>query len=281
MRSIINLLASLAIATFSWSSVATAQTSTPAPAAVSVPAANVDDDPSSMSDGYVVGIGDTLDVTMVGQDDFRGRVVVQQDGTIQLPYVGSIKAQDKTLLTLGREIADALNSGGYYVDPAIQVTVAQISSRYVTVLGEVASPGLVPIDRQYRASEIIARVGGLKPTGGKTFFLRRDGGKEIPLTLETIARGGDVEDPIVNPGDKIFVPEAPKYYIYGAVNSPGPFVLDGDLNMMMALARSGGLTQMGSDRRITVTRNGKELKKFSLSDEIQPDDVIVVGERFF
>ena len=77
------------------------------------------------------------------------------------------------------------------------------------------------------------------------------------------------------------MPEAPKYYIYGAVNSPGPFVLDGDLNMMMALARSGGLTQMGSDRRITVTRNGKELKKFSLSDEIQPDDVIVVGERFF
>lgn len=236
---------------------------------------------TSLDDGYVIGIGDTLDVNMVGVDDFKGRVVVQQDGSIQLPYVGSLQAKDKTLLALGREIADALDRGGYYVKPAIQVTVANITARYVTVLGEVGNPGLVPVDRAYRASEMIARVGGLKPTGAETFYLRREGGAEIPLTLEQIARGGDEADPIVNPGDKIFVPEAPTFYIYGQVNSPGTFPIQDKMSLRMALARAGGLTSLGSDKRITVIRNGEELKKFSLSEPIQDDDVVVVGERFF
>lgn len=237
--------------------------------------------PTTLGEGYVVGVGDTLDVSMVGVDDFRGRVVVQQDGMIQLPYVGSVKAVDKTLLQLGKEIADALDRGGYYVKPAIQVTVAQITSRYVTVLGEVGAPGLVPVDRTYRASEMIARVGGIKPSGAETFYLRREGGAEIALTMEQIARGGDDADPVVNPGDKIFVPEAPTFYIYGQVNSPGTFTIQNKMSLRMALARAGGLTSLGSDKRITVMRGGEELKKFNLNDPIQDDDVIVVGERFF
>lgn len=236
---------------------------------------------TTLQDGYVIGINDTLDVAMVGSDEFRGRVQVQQDGTIQLPFIGSLKAQDKTLLQLGKEIAAALTKGGYYIDPAIQVTVAQISSRYVTILGEVASPGLIPVDRAYRASEMIARVGGIKPTGAETFYLRRDGGLEIPLTLEQIARGGEAADPFVNPGDKIFVPQAPTFYVYGQVNAPGTYPIQNKMNLRMALARSGGLTSLGSDRRITIVRGGVELKKFSLNDPIEKDDVIVVGERFF
>ena len=275
-------LAALSMAAAAHLAPAMAQTpAAPATQAPVVPAASVSPNQATLQDGYVVGVNDSLDVAMVGSDEFRGRVQVQQDGTIQLPYVGSLKAQDKTLLQLSREIAAALSKGGYYVDPAIQVTVAQISSRYVTVLGEVASPGLVPVDRAYRASEMIARVGGIKPNGAETFYLRRDGGVEIPLTLEDIARGGDAADPVVNPGDKIFVPEAPTFYIYGQVNAPGTYPIRNKMSLRMALARGGGLTSLGSDKRITVVRNGEELKKFSLSDPIEKDDVIVVGERFF
>jgi polysaccharide export outer membrane protein len=261
---------------------AAAQSATvPAAQAPTIASASAGAERGTLQDGYVIGINDSLDVGMVGSDEFRGRVQVQQDGTITLPFIGSLRAQDKTLLQLGREIAAALSKGGYYIDPAIQVSVAQISSRYVTVLGEVSSPGLIPLDRAYRASEMIARVGGIKPTGAETFYLRREGGVEIPLTLEQIARGGDATDPVVNPGDKIFVPQAPTFYIYGQVNAPGTYSIQNKMNLRMALARSGGLTSLGSDKRITIVRGGEELKKFSLNDPITKDDVIVVGERFF
>ena len=256
--------------------------SAPAPAPAPAPTPSAPQAGSTtLVDGYVVGVGDVLDVAMIGQDDFRGRVTVQQDGSIQLPFIGSVKAQDKTLLELGKEIAAALEKGGYYVNPAIQVTVAQISSSYVTVLGSVGNPGLIPVDRTYRASEIMARVGGVRPDGAETFYLTRANGQEIPLTMAEIARGGDSTDPIVNPGDKIFVPIAPTYYIYGAINSPGTFPILKGMSLRMAIARSGGLSPQGSDKRITVIRGGEELKKFSLSDPIQADDVIVANERFF
>lgn len=278
---ILSFVIALALSLLAAAAPALAQT-TPAPAtpppAAAAPANTTE---GTLAEGYVIGIGDTLDIVLVGQDDFKGRVVVQQDGTIQLPYVGAIKAQDKTLLQLGKDIAAALEKGGYYVNPAIQVTVAQISARYVTVLGEVGAPGLIPVDRAYRASEIIARVGGLMPNGAETFYLRRAGGAEIELTMEQIARGGDASDPVVNPGDKIFVPPAPTFYIYGQVNAPGTYNIQNKMTLRMALARGGGLTTLGSDKRITVVRNGQELKKFSLSDPIMKDDVIVVGERFF
>lgn len=233
------------------------------------------------SPGYVVGKGDVLDVTLIGPDEYRARVTVQTDGTIQLPFIGTVPAEGRSLLQLGREIATKLDAGGFYVKPAIQVTVAQISSSYVTVLGAVGNPGLVPIDREYRVSEIMARVGGIRPGGAETFFLRRDGGEEIALTMAVIGRGGDDADPVVRPGDKLFVPDAPTFYIYGQVNSPGTFPIVGKMTLRMALARGGGLTSLGSDRRISVVRGGEELKKIDLSQLVQPDDVIVVGERFF
>lgn len=279
----ISLVRAVALSLAAMTLPAAAQTA-PAQAPAVVPPPVVTPTPltvAKLAEGYVIGIGDTLDIVMVGQDDFKGRVVVQQDGTIQLPYVGAIKALDKTLLQLGKDIAGALDKGGYYVNPAIQVTVAQITARYVTVLGEVGTPGLVPVDRAYRASEMIARVGGLRPNGAETFYLRRAGGEEITLTMEQIARGGEGSDPVVNPGDKIFVPTAPTFYIYGQVNAPGTYNIQNKMSLRMALARGGGLTTLGSDKRITVVRDGIELKKFSLSDPIMKDDVIVVGERFF
>lgn len=269
-----------ALATLTLPAVVQAQNvATPAPAPAAAAAA---DQGPALKDGYIVGIGDSLDVVLVGGDEYRARVMVQADGTIELPYINTVVAKDKNLLQLGREIAQKLEAGGYYVKPAIQVTVASIASSYVTVLGAVGTPGLIPLDRDYRASEIIARVGGIKPGGAETFFLRREDGKEIELAMATIARGGDDADPIVAPGDKIFVPDAPTYYIYGQVNSPGIFpIMGGTMSLRMALARGGGLTSLGSDKRISVIRNGVEMKKVDLNQPVMKDDVIVVGERFF
>jgi len=49
----------------------------------------------------------------------------------------------------------------------------------------------------------------------------------------------------------------------------------------MALARGGGLTESGSETRITVTRRGVPLARVDLNTKIEPDDVIQVGEGFF
>lgn len=235
----------------------------------------------SLVDGYVLGPGDIIEVSVLGREDFKPRVQVQSDGTIALPMIGSIAAADRTVLQLRDQVRDALVRGGYYAAPVINISIVTYASRYVTVLGEVASPGVVPIDRAYRLSEIVARAGGVKETGGDRITLTPVGGEPRELSLRAIATGRGEEDPIVNPGDKVFVAEAETFYIYGQVTAPGTYPIDSDMTLRKALARGGGLTPIGSERRTRLIRGDREVSRVSLDEKVQPGDVIVVGQKFF
>ena len=235
----------------------------------------------SLNNGYKVGVGDVLEVSVLGREEYRARVQVQADGTILLPYINSVPASNKTILELRDSVQKALETGGYYTKPAVSVLVTTFASRYVVVLGEVATPGIVPIDRAYRLSEIIARAGGLRSAGADAITLTPEGGAPIQLSLRDAATGGADKDPIVNPGDKVFVAPPKTFYIYGQVNAPGTYPIDRSMNVPKALARGGGLTALGSESRVKVIREGKEIKKFDPNAPIQDGDVIVVGERFF
>lgn len=235
----------------------------------------------SLTEGYVLGPGDIVEVAVLGRDDYRARVQVQVDGTIQLPLINDVTAANRTVLQLRSEIQSALVGGGYFTSPAISVSVVSYASRYVTVLGEVATPGLVPIDRSYRVSEILARVGGHRPTAADVLTLSRADGTNVELDIAQVATGSGDSDPVVNPGDRIFIAPAAQFFIYGQVNAPGSYRVDRKMSIRMALARGGGLTSQGSERRVKVIRDGVELKSFDPNGLVLPGDTIVVGERFF
>ena len=253
----------------------------PAPAASGAVAAAPAAGPVTLNDGYVLGAGDVVDVTVLGRPEFNPRVQIQTDGTLQLPFLGTFKAADLTVLQFRERVRNALIAGGYYADPVVNVAVSTYASRYVTVLGEVGQPGLVPVDRAYRISEILARVGGPRDTGADLLTLRRATGEELKLDLKNIAIGGPAEDPIVNPGDKIFIPKAETFYVYGQISRPGTYKIDQGMTLRKAIASAGGLTAMGSEKRVKVFRDGREIKKFELGALIQNGDVVVIGERFF
>jgi polysaccharide export outer membrane protein len=231
--------------------------------------------------GYVIGVGDVIEVSLVGVADYRARVKVQADGTVMLPYAESVPAAEQTALQLGREIAGRLARGGYYVRPQIIVDIVSYASRYVTVLGAVASPGLVPVDRAYRVSEILARVGGTRAGGADHVTLRRASGEEMNLDIAALATGSESRDPEVRPGDKIYVPEAEPFFIYGQVNAPGAYPVRDGMTVRQALARGGGLTQLGTEKRVKIIRGGKHLKGAGLETVVAAEDVVVVGERYF
>ena len=236
------------------SSIAVAQSSS-APVPVATPAAST----LTLSDGYVLGPGDVVEVSVLGRDEYKGRVQVQVDGSIQLPYIKSLMATNRTVLQLRGDIRAKLVEGGYYTDPVVSVIVATFASRYVVVLGQVGNPGIVPVDRAYHMSELLARVGGPKDSGADVLTLRRANGEEIQLPIERVAIGGGADDPIVNPGDKVYVGAAPTFYISGQVKGPGKLPLSQGMTVQMALAQAGGVTDRGSEKRIKITRAGAVL----------------------
>lgn len=253
------------------------------PVAATVPApqpaapAAATDNPDS---AYVLGPGDVIEVSVLGQNDFNTRARVRTDGTIALPYLGSTAVAGETPISLSAQLADRLRAGGYYIKPVVNVEVAGFASRYVIVLGAVASPGLQSVDRAYRVSEIIARSGGMRDSAADHVVLRREGGEEMKLPFEKLATGGDADDPYVRPGDKLFVPTVQTFYIYGQIAAPGVYGVMPEMTLRKAIARGGGLGPSGSDKRVKVFRKGQEIKA-DLDTLIMPDDVVVVGERLF
>jgi polysaccharide export outer membrane protein len=230
---------------------------------------------------YVLGPEDVIEVSVLGRTDFTTRAKISADGTIQLPYLGTVRAVNSTSEELREQIRAELEKGGYFTKPILSVNIVSYASRYVTVLGSVVTPGLVPVDRPYRLSELLARVGGAKDDAADYLVLRSDKQAERHLLIKTLATGDESQDPFVAPGDKIYVPLAELFYISGQIKAPGAYPLATDMTLRMAISRGGGLTDAGSERRIRLTRHGKRVARFELDQKIESGDVIVVGERLF
>jgi polysaccharide export outer membrane protein len=86
-------------------------------------------------------------------------------------------------------------------------------------------------------------------------------------------------------GDSIFVPRAEQFYVYGEVTSPNKYRVEPDMTVIEAIARAGGVTPRGSERRVDIKRmtpDGKYVTvKAKLNDLVKPDDVIHVKESIF
>jgi polysaccharide export outer membrane protein len=246
-----------------------------------VPAAATAPMPAQGDQNYIIGPGDTVQVDLRERTDFSTKAKVGTDGMIQLPYIGGIMAANRTTQQLSDQISAALIKGGFFEHPILAVEVTSYAARYVTVLGAVTSPGLVPIDRAYHVSEIIARVGGIRDGGADYVILRPAKGAERQLVVKTLATGDATADPYVSPGDTIFAPPAELFYISGQVKAPGAYAIISDMTLRMAIGRGGGLTDLGSDHGIKITRHGEKIKKADLDSKIEPGDVIVIGERLF
>lgn len=257
---------------------AIAQSSTGGQAVAPAVATLTAPEPASLA--YVLGRDDVIEVGLLGRTDFGGRARVQADGTIQLSFIGKVPALDKTTSELSDDIRKALQTGGFFADPVVTIEVVGYASRYVTVLGSVASPGLVPINRPYRLSEILARVGGIRDGAAEYIAVRSESGAEKRFMIKDLSIGDISQDPFVSPGDKIYAPVGETFYIYGKVNAPGAFILQNGMTVRMALAKASGLAESGSDKKIDVNRSGKKLKA-KLDDKVEPGDVMVVGERLF
>ena len=145
---------------------------------------------------YRIGPGDKLNITVFGQSDLSGPVVVDGSGRIAFPLLGQIDADGKTLSELQAEITVALNRD-FLVDPKVSIEIANY--RPFFILGRVNKPGSYPYIEGMSVRMAVALVGG---------FTRR--AREDPVTL---IRGDDPAkksrevglDEIVLPGDTIQV----------------------------------------------------------------------------
>jgi polysaccharide biosynthesis/export protein len=231
-------------------------------------------------EGYVLGINDQLEVTIFGSGQYQAvRSRIKEDGTITVPFLGSVQATGHTARQLSEAISAQLKSRGIFNQPVVGVEVIEFVSSSVTVFGEVGTPGLYPLDKPMTVASLMAKAGGTRGSAADYIILRRQGQEHRILIAN--AQGEWSSSTAILPGDEVYVPVAPTIFVYGQVNSAGSYTFKTGTTVLQALARAGGPTLAGSQRNISIYRGGERIKRIDLHSEVRDGDVLYVHERLF
>lgn len=203
---------------------------------------------------YRLGNGDVLDVQIAGRLDVnRMQIVVDPEGSVNIPPLGSIELGGLTLLEANRKISDRARSLLRFADVSIAVSAPRVFD--VTVSGEVERPGTVPAQATQRLHELILNAGGITPRGSARHIRVTVAGSTREVDLLRFELGGDVsQNPYVANDMRVHVPaRAAAVTLAGAVRRPGDYELGPDRSLREILDLTGGLAPggAGSDARLT------------------------------
>lgn len=237
-----------------------------------------------------VGPSDLLDVYVVTGleegEDKPIRVRVDEQGVVQIPYIGPVAVAGVEPDAAAVRIAQAAVERGVYRQPQINVAVAKQATHRVTILGAVAEPGVHEVPRT--ACDIltaVAAAGGFSEEAGTVVEVLRhdapqftgyadqgaapDGGVR-PVSFEAPAAASPrtqsfdlahldpkvLTDQRLNDRDVIVVrPKAKRVvHVSGLVSKPDQFELpdDYDLRVLDAIAMAGGTTTPIADKVFVI-----------------------------
>jgi polysaccharide export outer membrane protein len=251
---------------------------------------------NKMDDEYLLSSGDKIHIQVFENPDLTLDLIVSDAGSITFPLIGPVNAVGLTPAKVARRIAYGLKHGGFINNPQVSLTVTEVVGSKITLLGYVNKPGVYPLTKsKISIAEAIALAGGVvngsQPLASAGDVAIVSGVRNgVPfkreINLPSILASGSVnESNALLSGDTLYIPVASSFYIYGEVKEPGTRKIEPNMNVLQALAISGGLTIRGTQRNIKVFRKNAEgivLKsRIGLSDLIQADDVLFVEESFF
>lgn len=204
---------------------------------------------------YVLGSGDELSIALwggVSQTILRN---IDRDGRVSLPEAGPVQVAGLTLGSAQSLITDAMH--GQFRNAHVLVTVAQVRSIRIFIVGDVQHPGAYEISSL--ASPLTALIDAGGPTAiGSLRILRHFRNRELIGQIDLydfMLHGVRPADDRLQAGDTLLVPPVgPQVAIFGAVKRPAIYELNNENSLASVIDDAGGLTVAASLAHITIAR---------------------------
>ena len=160
---------------------------------------------------YVIGAEDVLEITVWRNPDLSRQVQVRPDGRFSMPIIRDVVAVGKTPTLLAEELTNRLKE--YVQNPVVAVSVKDVQSSNIFLLGEVAHPGKYPLKSKTTLLQGITIAGGFKDTAARNqivifrFTETAPGMKRFTASYDDIVlRSGMNDNFELKPGDTLVVP---------------------------------------------------------------------------
>jgi len=244
---------------------------------------------------YVIGGGDTLQISVWGSPELSIETIVRPDGKISIPALGEIKASGLTAMeltkVLEKEMAKIVKT------PIVTVVVTGMTNYRIFVFGRGAPAGVHSLSKETTLLEFLCQLGSLENADLENAYLVRDKKKIKSGFYELFEKGDFSQDILLEPDDMLFIPDnfEKRISIVGAVNNPTTVTYREGLTIMDIILSAGGFTEFAKKNdvkilrkkedgnRIEITVRAKELMKGNIDENItmQPGDFVIVKESMF
>lgn len=249
-----------------------------------VPATFAPVDRVPVSPDYVIGPGDSLQLTVWGQINFTRRLLVDRSGDVFLPEVGR-------LALAGLKYGDAApvfrsGIGRVYKSFDLSIAMDRLRSIQVFVMGEARRPGTYTVSSLSTLVNAIFESGGPSSRGSMRNIELRRGDQTVHNfdLYDLLVHGDKSNDARLAPGDVILIPAAgPRVAIAGSVEHSGIYELRQGSSLGEVLQLAGGLSPMAAIQEAVLERVSKgaalEVQRITLNDvgratELRNGDII-------
>lgn len=214
---------------------------------------------------YVIGAADVLFISVLGNKDLDTVSSVTPGGKISFPLVGDVQAAGLTAQELADRLTRALSEK--IKIPVVSVSLREINSYRVYVLGGVARPGVLSSKSEITLLQALALAGGVTPGADLTLGYVARGNRRLDADFRKLVMQGDLSQNIIlKPEDVVVVPTSLKnaVFVMGEVRNPGtiPLEPEGGYTILQLIARAGGFSQFAKPSRTVIIReegSGKQI----------------------
>ena len=251
---------------------------------------------------YRLGVGDIITVDAFQLEELRQfKARIEGQGQVALPLIGQVRLAGKTVGEAEKVLAQRL--GEYLHDPKVSIFIDEYRSQEITVAGEVQNPGIYPLARPRTLVEMLTLAGGLTENAGYKLNIQirevdPETGQVTPqgllVDLRDLVDNSQVQQALVlRGGDSVYVPKAGVFFVEGAVEKPGSYPIQGEMDVLKAVAMAQGMKweavndqvriirrEEGSSQVIPVDVNAMRANQVP-EVAIQDGDIVVVGESSF
>ncbi len=213
-------------------------------------------------ENYLLGPGDEVIIDIWGDSDQTIRQTISPDGTIVLSQLGPVVLSGFTVREADTRLKHSL--AGIYGAASIKLSLGQIRSIQVHVMGEVENPGTYTLPSLATLFHVLYNAGGVNEIGSLREISVNRGGKRVTTAdvYSYLLEGRSDVDVALQDGDIVVVPPYINLVeVAGKVKRPMKYEMKGDQTLADLLHYSGGFAGDAYGEAVTVVRRGGRLQE--------------------